>query len=364
MLRALFPSLGIARYTGRMFLVRTLAFLGGLALVLMSLDLLGESAKILAAPGNGEADLWRYVSLRLPQIISLFLPFSVLLAALLTFMTLNQNSEITIFKSAGISAHQILAPLIVVGLGVAAVNFAFNEFVLVRANSQLDVWKSNNYKKITDNVESAGEVWVHAGDDLWHAARVVGSGADTRLEDVTVYNREDNHLAEIIRAESARLMGNNWEMRNARRFDVASGRQTSEPLMPLVSSARPHQFIIRRVNADHLPFWELLPAIHDLRLAGRPTANLEARLYHKISGPLSAVLMPLLGSVAAFGLARSGRLFIRAVTGLALGFAFFVADNFAMAMSDFGTYPPWAAAFAPFLLFLLLGESVLIRTEE
>jgi lipopolysaccharide export system permease protein len=35
-----------------------------------------------------------------------------------------------------------------------------------------------------------------------------------------------------------------------------------------------------------------------------------------------------------------------------------------MAMADFGTYPPWAAAWAPFLLFLLVGESLLFRTEE
>jgi lipopolysaccharide export system permease protein len=75
-------------------------------------------------------------------------------------------------------------------------------------------------------------------------------------------------------------------------------------------------------------------------------------------------VLPLLGAVAAFGLARSGKLFVRAVAGLALGFAFFVADNFAMAMADFGTYPPWAAAWAPFLLFLLVGESLLFRTEE
>ena len=108
-----------------------------------------------------------------------------------------------------------------------------------------------------------------------------------------------------------------------------------------------------------------LPEI--LSLPGGVSAQryqLVAKLNHKISGPLSAVLMPLLGSVAAFGLARSGKLFIRAVAGLALGFAFFVADNFAMAMADFGTYPPWAAAWAPFLLFLLVGESVLFRTEE
>lgn len=101
-----------------------------------------------------------------------------------------------------------------------------------------------------------------------------------------------------------------------------------------------------------------------LRAAQQPTDVLEAAAWHKISGPLSAVLMPLLGAVAAFGLARSGRLFVRAVIGMALGFAFFVADNFMLAMGNFGTVPPLMAAWAPFLLFLLIGEAVLIRTEE
>src|SRR3546814_4965787 len=50
------------------------------------------------------------------------------------------------------------------------------------------------------------------------------------------------------------------------------------------------------------------------------------------SSDLSAVLMPLLGAVAAFGLARSGKLFVRAVLGMALGFIYFVVDNFALAM--------------------------------
>ena len=74
--------------------------------------------------------------------------------------------------------------------------------------------------------------------------------------------------------------------------------------------------------------------------------------------------MPLLGSVAAFGLARSGHLFVRAVIGMALGFTYFVADNFSLAMGNLGAYPPLLAAWAPFLLFLLLGEAVLMRTEE
>ena len=39
----------------RMFLVRSFAVLGGLVLILQTLDLLGESGNILAYPGNGDA---------------------------------------------------------------------------------------------------------------------------------------------------------------------------------------------------------------------------------------------------------------------------------------------------------------------
>src|SRR3546814_18331784 len=74
--------------------------------------------------------------------------------------------------------------------------------------------------------------------------------------------------------------------------------------------------------------------------------------------------MPLLAAGAAFGLARSGQLFLRAVAGMGLGFAYFVVDNFALAMGNLGAYQPMLAAWAPFGLFLLIGETVLIRTAE
>ena len=74
--------------------------------------------------------------------------------------------------------------------------------------------------------------------------------------------------------------------------------------------------------------------------------------------------MPLLGAVAAFGLARSGKLFIRAVIGMLLGFLYFMADNFALALGNLGVYPPLLAAWGPFFLFLLIGEVLLVRTEE
>ena len=49
------PSRQLALYAAKLFLTRSLAVLVALVLVLMTLDLLGESGKILKVPGNGES---------------------------------------------------------------------------------------------------------------------------------------------------------------------------------------------------------------------------------------------------------------------------------------------------------------------
>jgi lipopolysaccharide export system permease protein len=360
----LFPSNTIAWYTARMFLIRTAAFLIGLVVVLESLDLLGESGRILAAAGNGEAELWTYVSLRVPLLIQLFLPFAVLLATLVTLATLNQNSEVVIFKAAGISAHQILAPLFFAAFGIAALNFVFNEHVATRANSVLTAWKAADYAHVTAVAKPVAESWVRAGDDLFHAEIVSGRGAATVLRGVTIYDRADNKLLRVVMADTARPETSGWRLSGARVFDVAKGTLTPVAALDFRSPVLPRQFTTTSINPDFIALWNLWPQIAEQRAAGKPVDTLVAAAWHKVSGPLSTVLMPLLGAVAAFGLARSGRLFVRAVIGMFLGFAFFVADNFMLAMGNFGTVPPLMAAWAPFVLFLLIGEAVLIRTEE
>src|SRR5215213_10545779 len=138
-----FPSRQLALYMTRLFVTRSLAVMIALVLVLMTLDLLGESGKILAVPGNGDAELWRYVGLRLPLLIARFLPFSVLLGTLIAFVGLNQHSEIVSMKAAGISAHQLLAPLIVASTLIAIGTFAFNETVVVKVARQVTAWSDN-----------------------------------------------------------------------------------------------------------------------------------------------------------------------------------------------------------------------------
>jgi len=361
-----FPSRRMAFYMARSFLVRSFAVLAMLVVVLMTLDLLGESGKILDAPGNGEAELWRYVGLRVPQIIATFLPFSVLLGTLITLATMNQYSEIVSMKAAGLSAHQILAPLIAAAMGVAALSFIFNERIVARSTAALSAWEDVDFGEIPRDSGVKTNVWVREGNNLVTAGIISGRGHNVVLRQVEIFNRVDNRLINILRAPIARYDAKqgDWILEDARQFDVNRGTSKDLGTIHAGSGIRPDQFTLAKVDANGLTFMQLRQAIDDLRDAGRPTASLEASLWHKISKPLSSILMPLLGSVAAFGLARSGHLFVRAVIGMGLGFAYFVADNASLAMGNLGAYPPMLSAWAPFLLFLLLGEAVLIRTEE
>ncbi len=360
-----FPSRTLTLYLAKMFVVRILAVLVMLVLVLMMLDLLSKTGDILAVEGNGQAEIFTYVMLRIPQLVSRFLPYSVLLATLIALVGLNQNSEVVAMKAAGLSAHQVLAPLFLTAAVIAVVSFTFNERVVTRANATLKAWEAAEYGPIPEDSGVRTNVYVTDGENVLSARAVAGDGAAIAMRDVTWYRRTpDGMIVEQIRAPRATFAHPGWQLEEAERFSVQAAESQEIGTVVVGETLRPDQIELARIDPDTLSFLELRDAIGRYEAAGRRTAELEAKWWHRIAGPLSALLMPLLGSVAAFGLARSGQLFVRAVIGMALGFAYFVVDNAALAMGSFGGYPPLLAAWAPFLLFVLIGETVLIRTEE
>ena len=88
----LLPTPTIGWYLAKTFVLRSIGVLAALVLILMMLDLLGESGDILAQPGNGQAAILHYIGLRVPQIVQRFLPFSVLLGTLITLVRMNAKS--------------------------------------------------------------------------------------------------------------------------------------------------------------------------------------------------------------------------------------------------------------------------------
>ncbi len=360
-----FPSRTLTLYLAKMFVVRILAVLVMLVLVLMMLDLLSNSGDILAVPGNGDSEVWKYASLRIPQLISRFLPYSVLLATLITLVTLNQNSEVVAMKAAGLSAHQVLSPLLLTAALVSVISFGFHDRVVTRATATLKAWEAADYGPIPEASSIKANVYLTDGSSILSAASLSGTGEQITMTNVTWYERAPGGIIrQQVRAPRAVYANPGWKLENPVSFEVGSA--DSQPLENLTvgTSISPERIGLESIDPEALSFFELSETIDAYEAAGRRTSEMKAKWWHKLSGPLSAFLMPLLGAIAAFGLARSGQLFVRAIIGMGLGFAYFVVDNAALAMGSFGGYPPFLAAWAPFFLFFLVGETVLIRTEE
>jgi lipopolysaccharide export system permease protein len=360
-----FPSRTLTLYLAKLFAVRILAVLIMLIVVLQTLDLLGESGKILAVPGNGQADILRYVGFRTPQLLAMFLPYSVLLATIITLATLNQNSEVVSMKAAGLSAHQVLAPLFLVAAVIALASFAFNERVVTRSTATLKAWIAAEYKKVPPDSAVRTDVFLRDGPNILAIGQLSGNGAATRMERVDWYRRDaSGKVVQQIRAARASFADPGWRLEEAVQFDVAGAMAQPIGSIVLAKGVTPAQVALGKIDPDAQDVFTLRQTIQAMKAAGRRTSEFEGKWWHKFAGPLATLLMPLLGAVAAFGLARSGQLLLRAAIGMALGFAYFVVDNAALSMGSFGGYPPMIAAWAPFLLFALIGETVLIRTEE
>lgn len=367
----MFPSPILAWYMAKMFLLRFAAFLLLLTLVIQSLDLINESDKILVVPGAGAAAMIKYMVWRIPQLASLFAPFAVLLATLLTLMSLNQNSEIIIMKASGQSAHQLLRPLFAAAFVVACGHFIFNELVLVPSTAKLAAWQATDYgAKTVESMDTLKAIWIMDGNNIVHARNVTQINGELLLEHLTVFGRQPSRMGQgfslvsLMRADTAHLSSGVWSLANVHHTDVGSLKTTQNMMEVWPTHIPPERFMAVAVDPKHVNFLSLYHAIHNLQASKQTTDIMAAALHHKVTGPLSAVLMPLLGAVAAFGIARSGKLFVRLVAGLMIGFSYFVTDNFMVALGQFGTLPPVLTAWAPFLLFFLIGEAILLNSEE
>jgi lipopolysaccharide export system permease protein len=252
-----FPSRTLALYVGRMFLTRTLAVLVLLVLVLQALDLLGESGKILGVAGNGQADILRYLGLRVPQIIARFLPFSVLLGTIVTLATLNQNSEVVSMKGGGMSAHQVLAPLLLSSLLVAGVAFGFNERVVTRANAALIQWQKVDYGTIPRETDVKTNVWARDGDNLIQVGEVHARGAQVVLRNVRIFERRDHAMVAEVRAPRATPSGDGWRIENARRYDLATGAVTDLGTFEAGKGISADRFTMADIDGDTLAFGPL-----------------------------------------------------------------------------------------------------------
>ena len=361
------PASGVFTfYVGRMFFVRFLGLLVFFVILLQMLDLLNKSSDIMAAEGATVQSLIRYIMLRAPEIASQFTPFAALLGIVLTLAGLSHTSEITVMRAAGMSVYRVLYPVGFVCALIAAAHFVLHETVTIKASQTLEFWEVNDFVvELPEDSDTRTEVRIVYDGEVINAASAVRSGDAILLSGVTIYNLDnDGLIGQTILARTARFEEGAWRLFGVTSMDVMTSEVVRRDDAIWTNSLDPELLFALTLNPDRTSISALIAKIRQLNSDRVDTREPMTSLLSRFSKPMATLVMPLLGAIAGFGIHRQGVLLARAVTGSALGFTYFVAENMSLALGKLGVFPAIIGAFFPFALFMVVGFSILLAMEN
>ncbi len=130
------------RYLLRELLMPLGCCLGGFLVFWIAFDLFGtlEDFRRLGAPLAGILELYW---IRMPELLVVVVPFSLLLALLYVLTAMAKSHEITAMRSAGISLWRICLPYFAVGLLGSLGLYAFNEIWMPDAQEREELLKAS-----------------------------------------------------------------------------------------------------------------------------------------------------------------------------------------------------------------------------
>jgi len=364
---------GIGRIE-RYVLSRTLVSVAGALAVIGSVILLVQFVDLSRSVGVRAdvtvAQLFGLTLLRAPGLLLVLLPFVFLFGGIAAFVGLNRKSELVAMRAAGVSAWRFILPsaLAAFAIGVLTITALNPLAALLNARFEADrAAMMENY--LTD---APKEVWLRQGDDrtqiVIHAkAREVSDGT-VRLRGVSLFIYQKNPRGDLefkrrLEAAEARLMPGFWRLTNVREASAGESSVRSDSLS-IRSTLDSEAAMERFASPEAIAFWRLPAAIRLTEQAGFSAAGYRLRFHQLLATPLLFAAMSILAAAFSLRLARLGGLAGLAGAGVALGFVFFFFNEFSAALAGADIIPLLAAAWAPPLVALLSGLTLLCYTED
>ena len=334
------------RYIGRTVLSTILVVLVCFVTLTTLFSLVEELREEEVAYGVREAFL--YVLHTSPRRIYELVPYVVFLGALIGLGDLSNNSEMTVFRSAGVSLNRIFGALAVPIVGVSLVAFGLGEYLAPRLDAQGEALRSHALQD-SETIDLGG-YWYREGGLYTH---VEGLGAAGNLVGVSQFEIDEaKHLVYSRHAESATYdaAGGFWRLRNVsstlfedertvlKRFDELPWRSHADPrLLSAQALVDPHKLSIANLDFQ----------IRYMDREGLQAGRYRLALWGKIFQPLGILGLVLIAVGFVVGPLREVGMGTRLTVGVVVGLLFkYMQDLFAPASLVF-EIPAWLAVIVP-----------------
>jgi lipopolysaccharide export system permease protein len=305
---------------------------------------------------------------RVPQITERILPFTVLIGAMASYLSLSRRLELVVARAAGVSVWQFTAPAVTVALvfGILA-TIAYNPLsaALDEQAKRLET-QIFGEKGLGSQYTSGGTFWLSQrskdGHSILNATTSLQQGAV--LGGVTVLQFDGTgRFRERIEAPRAILETGHWRLRDARVYATgAAPRDLGEYL--LETSLTPEQVRETFATPETVPFWKLPEYIERAERTGSAAAAYRLQYHKLLARPFLLVSMVFLAAAVSLRFFRFGGVPKMVLGGVLAGFLLYVMSKVIDDMSKADLMHPLVAAWLPVVAGGLTGFVVLLYQED
>ena len=367
-------------YIARLFLVTVLAaFLAVLMLVVVV-----DMVELLRSNKDGRAGFFQLLGmafLHAPSITIAAAPFTVLLAAMVSFAVLARRSELVVTRAAGVSVWRLITPALVVAALLGVFAFAVYNPIASAFAARFETLEQRYFDRSSSRlVVASGGLWLRQGGDRGQTvirARRASSSIE-RLWDVSVFQfNSDDRLFRRIDARTAVLEDKNWRLGGVLRWDLLEAARRGESDAAIIET-RAIEMDETRIETDltvehihdsfaapeTISFWKLPGFIAALEESGFSSKRHRMHWYGLITAPVVFLAMVLIGAAFSMRHARFGGLGVMALGCVISGFGFFFLSDIASALGSSGAVPVLLAAWAPPASAMLFALGLLLHLED
>ncbi|MFI4949402.1 MAG: LPS export ABC transporter permease LptG [Caulobacterales bacterium] len=358
----------------RYVLARTLGGVGAALAVISAVILLVQFVDLSRSIGVradvNAGDIFGLTMLKAPSDIQLLLPFIFLFGGMSAFVGLYRRSELVAMRAAGVSAWRFIAPAAVAAFiaGLAAVTLLNPISAALSARFEADRAKiMSNYLG-----DVPKDIWLRQGDEhtqmVIHAKSRDTVQGEVRLRGVSLFIYQKNKAGQPefkrrLEAGEALLRPGFWQLKDVSEASAGESSVRSDSLS-LRSTLDSEAAVERFASPDAIAFWRLPAAIRLTEQAGFSASGYRLAFQQMLATPVLFTAMTILAAAFSLRLARLGGLAGLAGAGVALGFVVFFFDKFSGALGRADVIPLFAAAWAPAVVALLSGLTLLCYTED
>jgi lipopolysaccharide export system permease protein len=312
--------------------------------------------------------MFEYLLYKVPEATFQWtIPYAALLSTLLTLGTLSRYSEITAFKSGGISLYRITLPIIFIVLMISFFSFLGNDYLVPFTNQKtrylLDV---KVRKEPPTSFFRNFKIWYRSDRRIFNIQLL--DQKKKALEGFTLYEFDDQfRCVQRIDAKEVRWVDGKWRFYEGtmREFDESGSIQmTSFEEMDFPMNEDWESFQKSGWGSDEMSYAELRTYIREIQASGYDATRYLVALYSKLSYPLLNVIMVLIGIPFALKTGRSGGVALSIGVSVMIGSIYVILFIVFISFGKSGILPPILACWIPTLLFGLAGIFTLMSIRQ